>query len=491
MIRGVAVVVLAVALSVAAITVARSRPTLVAAGSPLPSPVGGVIDLGPGRHDPFVLDEAVTVRGRPGAVVDGGIIIRADGVRLEDVRVEGGATGILVRGARDVVLSDVSVSGADLHGIEVVEGTAAIRGCRIEGLRSPQAQGIEVRNSAGFGQSVIEGCSVTGGQEGLVSHVSRVWMHGNDITATTLRGITVTEMSEGLVERNAVHDVRGSGIFCGDMSHCEVRANTVTDVAPGRDGVRSEAGHAVGALYYATVRASGNVTQGLAGEPLYVAIGSVATDRFPLGIWPAGWRGALAVVPASVAWVALLGAVWLITVKVTRRWSGQPLETRTASLVVLTAAGLVQAFHQFEHTLQVWQVMVADAERRAGLLGSAVDTEWLHFGFNLVLLWALVLGLREVRATVPPLQGGNRAGQWMMATIGVQTYHFAEHVVKLAQHLTLGVDPAPGIVGHRFGLVAFHFAINLAVSVGLFTAIGIVVWARWSARRPSAALTAA
>lgn len=491
MIRAVAAATAAVALAVAAVVGANARPTVVAAGSPLPSPATGVIELGPGRHDSFTLDAPVTVRGRPGAVVAGGVTVAADGVRLEDVRVEGGDTGILVRGVRDVVLDGVSVHGAHLHGIEVVEGTATIRGCSVTGLVSPYAQGVEVRNSAGLGHSVVEGCRVIGGQEGLVSHVSRVSMRGNDVTATTQRAITVTEMSEGLVEGNVVHDVRGSGIFCGDMSHCEVRANTITGVAPGRDGVRSEAGHGVTALYYATVREAGNITRGLSGTPVHIAVGSVATDRFPLGIWPAGWRGALAVVPASAAWVALLGAVWLLVVKTTGRWGTRTAAPRGGSMVVLAAAGLIQGFHQFEHTLQVWQVMVADAERRAGLLGSAVDTEWLHFGFNLALLWALVVGLREVRAALAPLEGGNRAGQWLVAAILVQSYHFAEHVVKLGQHLALGVDPAPGIVGHRFGLVAFHFAINLAVSVGVFTSIGIVLWTRRSGRRASAALTAA
>lgn len=40
-------------------------------------------------------------------------------------------------------------------------------------------------------------------------------------------------------------------------------------------------------------------------------------------------------------------------------------------------------------------------------------------------------------------------------------------------------------------MLAFHLAINLAVSVGLFTCIGIVLRAQWTGRRASAALTAA
>lgn len=37
----------------------------------------------------------------------------------------------------------------------------------------------------------------------------------------------------------------------------------------------------------------------------------------------------------------------------------------------------------------------------------------------------------------------------------------------MAQHLSLGVQTAPGLVGAELGLVWFHFGINLAVYAGM------------------------
>jgi hypothetical protein len=37
----------------------------------------------------------------------------------------------------------------------------------------------------------------------------------------------------------------------------------------------------------------------------------------------------------------------------------------------------------------------------------------------------------------------------------------------MVQHLAQGIDPAPGLLGGRVGLVWFHFGINLAVYVGM------------------------
>ena len=450
-------------------------PTVVEPGTPVQPREGQTLHLAPGRHAGFSVDVAATIKGAPGAVVDGGIVVTSDDVHLAGLRITGGDTGVLVRGATDVVLDDVVVDGAGLHGIEVVEGAATIRGCSVRNLASPYAQGIEVRNSAGLGQSRIEACTFDGGQEGIVAHVSRVRITGNAISNTTQRAITVTEMSEGLIEGNAVREAVGSGIYCGDMSHCEIRANTIDGVAAGARGIRSEAGHAVVGLYYATLRAQGNVVNAAAGQPMHLSVGAVATDRFPLGLWPAGWRGALGVIPTTVAWVAILGFA-LFALSRTVRWEPRQV-TRSGSLAVLAGAGALQVFHQFEHTLQVWQVMVADAERRSGLLGAAVDSEWLHFGFNVGLFVLLLVGIAEVRrATIAPV--ALHATRWLLAATAIQTYHLAEHVAKLAQHIALGIDPAPGIIGVRFGLVPFHFAINTAVTLGMLGATMIVMRGR-------------
>jgi hypothetical protein len=46
-------------------------------------------------------------------------------------------------------------------------------------------------------------------------------MH-NTITRTTLQGISVTEMSMGMVMDNEIRDALGVGIYCNDRSMCMI-----------------------------------------------------------------------------------------------------------------------------------------------------------------------------------------------------------------------------------------------------------------------------
>jgi len=54
--------------------------------------------------------------GEPGAIVRGGIVVRANGVTIRNVAVVGGENGISVEGYRDTMLDGVSVSGANWTG---------------------------------------------------------------------------------------------------------------------------------------------------------------------------------------------------------------------------------------------------------------------------------------------------------------------------------------------------------------------------------------
>src|SRR5205085_12139545 len=71
-----------------------------------------------------------------------------------------------------------------------------------------------------------------GGQEGIVSDSARVMVERNTVIATTLRGITVTEMSMSSVEDNRVDDGLGIGIFCADHSECLIARNRVAGTRP-------------------------------------------------------------------------------------------------------------------------------------------------------------------------------------------------------------------------------------------------------------------
>ena len=193
------------------------------------------VHLEAGIHQgPLVLDSAQTLVGEPGAVVQGGIVIRADDVTVRDVEVWGGENGIDVEHATGVVLDGVRVRGAELDGIHVRRGQVAIHDCDVRDPASSHAQGIDISFAADLPPSTIEGCSIASMREGILVDMTTAHVEGNTVRGTTLRGITMTEMSMGTVSENRVEDALGVGIFCGDYSHCEIERNFVTGTRPDR-----------------------------------------------------------------------------------------------------------------------------------------------------------------------------------------------------------------------------------------------------------------
>jgi nitrous oxidase accessory protein NosD len=200
------------------------------------APAGAVLHLRPGLYTgPLTLRRPVTLIG-PATIVGGGdepaITIRASKVNLADISVMGGETGILVTRASSIRLENVRVMGAFRRGIDISQASVQLHRCEVAQLGSAFAWGIGIVNSGGRAPSTIEGCSVTGGQEGIVSHASTVFIRGNEVRATTLRGISVTEMSQGDVDQNRIEQVVGTGLYCGDHSVCNVRDNRVWGTAP-------------------------------------------------------------------------------------------------------------------------------------------------------------------------------------------------------------------------------------------------------------------
>ena len=190
------------------------------------------IRLSAGEHQgPLLIDKARKVIGEDGAVVRGGIRITASGVTVRNVTVVGGEHGIEVVGARGVVLDRVRVTGAKLDGISLRRSNARIRKCVIESS-GEYAQGIDVSFSIDLPPTVIAGCRITGGMEGIVTHSAMVDVRNNKVSGTRLRGITMTEMSMGMVQGNQVKDALGIGIYCGDYSHCEIERNHVSGTRP-------------------------------------------------------------------------------------------------------------------------------------------------------------------------------------------------------------------------------------------------------------------
>ena len=207
---------------------------------------------------PLVLDHAQTLVGEEGAVVRGGIVIRADDVTVRDVAVFGGEIGIEVRDSEDVVLDGVRIAGTTMDGISARRSSLTVRDCLIEMPAVAGAQGIDISFAGLLPPSVVEHCDVRGGSEGIVTHMAMVMINENRVSGTRMRGIAVTEMSMGSVDRNLVEDAAGVGIFCGDYSHCEISENSVSGTTADGSGVSSRAGFGIVAHYHAIAELDDN-----------------------------------------------------------------------------------------------------------------------------------------------------------------------------------------------------------------------------------------
>jgi hypothetical protein len=190
------------------------------------------VHLSAGIHQgPIVITRRQHLVGERGAVVRGGIVVRSDDVVVRDVATLGGEYGIEVDGARDVVLDRVKVVGATLDGIHVRRSRVTIRDCTIDSP-SGYTQGIDISFSADMGMSMVEGCTVVGGQQGIVVDSALVSIHGNRVSTTSYQAITMTEMSMGMIEQNEVAGAVGAGIACVDQSECMIADNRISGTRP-------------------------------------------------------------------------------------------------------------------------------------------------------------------------------------------------------------------------------------------------------------------
>ena len=193
------------------------------------------VRLGAGVHQgPLVIAKREILVGDRGAIVRGGIVVRANDVTIRNVTVVGGENGVVVDGYSGVKLEHVSVSGAKLDGIHVRRAAVRISDCSVDALGNPYGQGIDISYTADKGESMVKGCSVVGGAEGIVVHSSVAMLADNTVSRTTLHGIAMTEMSMGMIEGNEVRNASGVGILCNDHSMCMIERNVVV-------GTRSDA----------------------------------------------------------------------------------------------------------------------------------------------------------------------------------------------------------------------------------------------------------
>ena len=206
-----------------------------------------VVHLGSGIvRGPLVVDRREQLVGSPGTLVLGGIVVRHSDVTISHVRVLGGVNGISVSGYRNVTLDHVSVAGARLDGIHVRNMAVTIRDCAVDMRGSEYGQGIDISFGAGSGESLVEGCRIVGGQQGILFDASNGMLRDNEIAQTSLRAISMDEMSMGGIEGNSVSDANGVGIYCNDHSMCMVSGNRVVETrADTIGGNRTRAGYGV------------------------------------------------------------------------------------------------------------------------------------------------------------------------------------------------------------------------------------------------------
>lgn len=221
------------------------------------------VRLAAGVHEgPIVITSSQVLEGEPGTIVEGGIVVRADDVTVRDVAVVGGEYGIEVERADDVRLERVSVSDAELDGIHARRSSVTIRDCTIDSLGNRWAQGIDISFSNDKHGSRVTGCTVVGGQEGIVTHFTMAMIDHNRVSRTTLRAISMTEMSMGEIHDNQVWDALGIGIFCNDMSMCDVDGNVVVRTRRDRaSGDTARLGYGVLSSYHAEVELGDNELQ--------------------------------------------------------------------------------------------------------------------------------------------------------------------------------------------------------------------------------------
>jgi nitrous oxidase accessory protein NosD len=104
---------------------------------------------------------------------------------------------------------------------------------------------------------------VHGGQEGIVTHFAHARVEDNHVSGTSLRGITLTEMSMAEVAGNDVEGALGVGIFCGDYSMCEIEENSVSGTRPDlASGNRTRLGYGIVVHYGATASLAENKLHG-------------------------------------------------------------------------------------------------------------------------------------------------------------------------------------------------------------------------------------
>ena len=192
---------------------------------------GDEIVLGTGTHTgPVTLDRALTLRGEPGAVLDGGtegsvVTITAPGVTVRDLVIEGSGSDrtamdagvFLTKGARGALVEG-NVFRGNLHGVRLQGAPdVTIRANDITGRTGRQSEagnGISVWNAPG---ALVEDNVIRFGRDGIFSNVSKKDVFRGNRMEKTRFAIHYMYTNDSVIEDNvSVDNTVGYAIMFSD-----------------------------------------------------------------------------------------------------------------------------------------------------------------------------------------------------------------------------------------------------------------------------------
>ncbi len=135
--------------------------------------------------------------------------------------------------------------------------------------------------------------------------------------------------------------------------------------------------------------------------------------------------------------------------------------TRDSIALLFFEMLILQGIHEIEHIVQVVQRTMLGIGNGAGMLGSAFDIEPVHMIYNVLflgLLWAVYAGCKANPSAIP--MNHDAVMRWLQVSFFFQIWHTVEHVVKMYQYFTLGVNGTPGILGYWIPVVYLHLGYN-------------------------------
>jgi len=204
---------------------------------------------------PLVIRHAETLVG---GVVQGGIRIRANHVTLRNVTIVGGEYGVDIEHAQHVMLDHVRLLHFTLDAVRAMDAGVMIDNCSVTAPGGPLTTGILISYSMGRPMSMVSNCTIVGVREGIATHSSMVDVMNNHVVGTTVRGISLSEMSMDMASGNQVESARGIGIICMDHSMCEIKHNTITGAQVDGNSDPSRHGVAIEAYFYANATVDHN-----------------------------------------------------------------------------------------------------------------------------------------------------------------------------------------------------------------------------------------